>query len=52
MYEQSDRYALIERILDHGNNRGRDAHEVRDLSRRLKEMSFAELGAEMRRLNH
>jgi len=43
VYEQSDTYCAIERIMDHPSNSGRDAHTRHHLRRVLEKKPFQEL---------
>ncbi len=43
MHEKTGRLALIDQILDHPANRGRDPHEMRALRQKLEAMKYNDL---------
>jgi hypothetical protein len=50
MHEKTGRDDLINRILDHPANNGRDQGELKEIRQKLTQMSFVELQNELRRI--
>ncbi len=50
MHEKTGRDDLINRILDHPANNGRDQGELKQIREKLNDMSFGELQTELRRI--